>query len=214
MRRHIATSPAACQLATSMRVTLAPTVGHRHLWRMKALPFPSRAALTALALALAFLLAACESPVTTYRLASEPGGYGITEHQIDARDWEVSFSGNRFTTREQVENSALYRAAEIAAGAGADGFLVLKEVVDHKERYNEPFYGPYGYPYVAYGYHRYAHLLVPMRPYYEAPGELYTVTLRVRLFSGSPPPNLGTPYNAQELLANLKSKIAPLPKSG
>ena len=175
----------------------------------------------ALVLALALLIAGCGTPATTYGPATTAGGYGITETQIDEQSWEISFAGNRFTTRDQVANSVLYRAAEIADSAGAEGFLVLKEEVDREQRFSGPYYGPSYYPSYGFGYygfhgysHRYAHLIRPMRPYYGRPGEEFTVTLRVRLFSGSPPDGLGTPYNARDVLTNLRPTIAPPANQG
>lgn len=170
-------------------------------------------------------LAACGTPATPYAPATEPGGYGISETQLDANTWDVGFSGNRFTTREQVETSVLYRAAEIAAAAGADGFLVLKEEFEKSETYEGTSFSPYGYPYGGSGFYMFRYygrspdvlgyrraFRRPMPPIYLRQVSRYAASARIRLFSGEPPPDLGTPFNAQEVLTNLRPLIAPPPQ--
>lgn len=166
-----------------------------------------------------FLLAACEAMPTPYEPASEEGGFGLSEAQIDGETWRISFAGNEYTTREQVENSVLYRAAEIASGAGADGFLVLKEELESDLLYERLGYRQFAHPYFgfrSFGRRHYGFSSFPSRrvyPYRTRQFTSYTSSVRVRLFSGEPPEGLGTPYNATALLKTLRPAIAPAPSA-
>jgi len=178
---------------------------------------PCRPLLAGLCLLCLLLLAACETAPTPYEPASEEGGFGLSEAQIDGETWRISFAGNEYTTREQVENSVLYRAAEIASGAGADGFLVLKEELESDllyERYGyrqfaHPYFGfrSFGRRYSSFGTFKSRRVF----PYRTRQSTNYTASVRVRLFSGEPPEGLGTPYNATALLKTLGPTIPPPP---
>ena len=162
-------------------------------------------------------LAACETLPTPYEPAGEEGGFGLSEAQIDGETWRISFAGNEYTTREQVENSVLYRAAEIADDAGADGFLVLKEELESDLIYERRGYRQFAHPYFGFrsfgrrydGFGSFASRRV--FPYRTRQTTNYTASVRVRLFSGEPPEGLGTPYDATALLKSLRPAIAPPP---
>jgi hypothetical protein len=85
-----------------------------------------RAALAAAALA---GLAACAS-VTPYQPAERPGAQGFAETRLEPNRYALTFSGNSLTAREQVENAALYRAAELTLAAGFDHFIVAARATD------------------------------------------------------------------------------------
>ena len=97
----------------------------------------------AISVVAALALAACAVPPTPYQPQIESGRYGYSEEQIDAETWRVLFAGNRATDRGRVEDYALYRSAEIAAAANADGFVVLKEEIERDVAY----YGVTHYPF-------------------------------------------------------------------
>lgn len=165
------------------------------------------------------LLAACETMPTPYGAAEEEGGFGLSEAQIDRETWRISFAGNEYTSREQVENSVLYRAAEIASGEGADGFLVLKEELESDLLYERYAYRQFAHPYFgfrSFGRNYYGFRSFPSRrvyPYRTRQSTSYTASVRVRLFNGKPPEGLGTPYNATALLKTLRPAIAPPPST-
>lgn len=75
------------------------------------------------------------------------GGY--SEVRLAPDRFRVTFAGNSFTTRDKVEGSLLYRAAELTAQQGYGWFVVLERETEHQvERRIEPdpSYDPaYGY---------------------------------------------------------------------
>ncbi len=83
----------------------------------------------------ALLLAGCATE-TAYRPATGTGfaRVGYSDHQIEPNRFEVTFSGNSYTSRETVEKYLLY-------------FIMVDRNTDHSSRtYTTPgFGGPYGY---------------------------------------------------------------------
>jgi len=107
------------------------------------------ARLAPLGLVLAVALAACAAPQPTpYRAAAN--GTGYTDRAVTSEILEVRFEGNRLTSRETVEQYALYRAAEIAAVNGADRLAILDKTVEEQTRTVRD-YDPYPFGF-GYGY--------------------------------------------------------------
>jgi hypothetical protein len=99
-------------------------------------------------LALSLGLAACETATPYQPLAAGNAvSGGFTDQKLDDTHYRVVFQGNSATSREQVENYLLYRAAELTVNQGFDWF----EMVDRRTN-NQ------GYAYV-----------VPQGPYYWSP---------------------------------------------
>jgi hypothetical protein len=92
-----------------------------------------RAALAAAALAGLAGLAGCAS-VTPYAPAVRPGAQGFSETRLEPNRYALIFNGNASTAREQVENGALYRAAELTLAAGFDHFIVAARATDADSR--------------------------------------------------------------------------------
>lgn len=70
-------------------------------------------------LVLAVAVTGCATPYQ-----SKGFGGGFSETQINARTFIVSFRGNGFTSREQVEEMALLRAAELTLQKGFRAFTL------------------------------------------------------------------------------------------
>jgi hypothetical protein len=68
------------------------------------------------------LLCACAT-APIYRAKTSETGIGYSDEQISATRYRVSFSGDNETTRPQVEDYLLRRAAEITVRAGYSYFL-------------------------------------------------------------------------------------------
>lgn len=107
-----------------------------------------------------FLLAACTTPTPYQPLTTgtmSPGGY--TDQRLDDTHFRVTFSGNTVTSREQVEDFLLYRAAELTTSKGFDWFAMVER---HTENTGETYvtpdfygYGPgWGYWRPAWRFHR------------------------------------------------------------
>ncbi|MGI9484806.1 MAG: CC0125/CC1285 family lipoprotein [Geminicoccaceae bacterium] len=77
---------------------------------------------------LAATLAACATSPTPYQAVSEEGGYA--DQQLESDRYRVKFEGNDATSRETVEDYALYRAAELTLQTGNDYFKVVSKEVE------------------------------------------------------------------------------------
>jgi hypothetical protein len=73
-------------------------------------------------------LAACTSAPTPHQVEGESGGY--SEQQIEADRYSIKFVGNSATSRETVEEYALYRAAEVTLENGHDYFKVVSKEIE------------------------------------------------------------------------------------
>ncbi|MEZ5933729.1 MAG: hypothetical protein R3F54_17615 [Alphaproteobacteria bacterium] len=89
---------------------------------------PTRARRLAAAGLLSLALAACAASPTPYQAIGEQGGY--TDQQLEANRYRVKFEGNSSTSRETVEDFALYRAAELTLQKGHDYFKVVSKDVE------------------------------------------------------------------------------------
>jgi len=156
-------------------------------------------------MAASLALAACTVPPTPYQPLIEAGRYGYSEEQIDAETWRVLFSGNGTTDRWRVEDYVLYRSAEIAAAAKADGFVVLKEELERDIAYYGVIHHPYGGFYFGRAYPYQAYLGVGATNL--TPSTSYTGHLRIRLFQQPAPKGLGPAYDARGVIKVLGPKI-------
>ena len=113
-----------------------------------------RPAVLLASLALAALLAACET-ATPYQpnLPGNATSGGFSDQRLEANRFRVTFAGNSLTSRETVEGYLLYRAAELTVAQGFDTFTIVDRHTDRDRRsYVEPdplyhpWYGPgFGY---------------------------------------------------------------------
>ena len=103
-----------------------------------------------LAVAAALTLSACSTATPFQPATKASAGYGYSEQRIETDRWTVSFSGNSVTSRQTVESSMLYRAAQLTLDNGYDWFETVErhtqgatEVVGGPSY--DPWWGPYGY---------------------------------------------------------------------
>ena len=97
-------------------------------------------------LALTLGLAACETATPYQPRAAGNATYGgFTDTRLDDTHFRVTFQGNAATSREQVDNDLLYRAAELTVQNGFDWF----EMIDRNthDRATSYFVGGYWAPY-------------------------------------------------------------------
>lgn len=95
-------------------------------------------------LAAVAFLAGCTTatPYQPIGATSVQGGY--TNQQLDQTHWRVAFFGNSLTSRQQVENFLLYRAAELTLQQGSSCFTVVNRGTDRNTTVRMDPYGPYG----------------------------------------------------------------------
>jgi hypothetical protein len=154
--------------------------------------------------ALASALAACATS-TPYQPASD-GGYGFSDQKIEDNKYRITFRGNSSTSREQVENALLYRAAELTVQNGFDYFVMLESDTEARTRrtrspafYGYYPYGPYAFPYYAYGWGWGS----PFYDSYEREYTRYSAVAFVTLHKGPKPADNPQAFDAREVMANL-----------
>ncbi len=108
------------------------------------------------AMVAATALSACATP-TPYQPATFTSAgprNGFYEQPIEQNRWRVGFAGNTVTSRQQVEDSLLLRAAELTIQQGYDSFTTVNRATERDVRYSaSPGYGGLGYG--GFGYSRF-----------------------------------------------------------
>jgi hypothetical protein len=85
-------------------------------------------------------LTACETP-SAYAPQTSSRSEGYADRQLASNRFRVSFHGNSATSREQVEDYLLRRAAEVTLQAGYSGFMFDHRDTKTKTRYYTDFTG-------------------------------------------------------------------------
>lgn len=183
-----------------------------------------------LAGAMALALAACATPSSTpYQPLSTSGPVtgGYSEARLAPDRYTVTFAGNRFTSREQVEALLLYRAAELTVQQGYDWFIIedreMERQVDRSYG-RDPLYDPWFYREFSYSYWRpYWRYYGPgtgwrsWYPYYGDPFWTTEVDVRkverfeahaeIAMRRGPLPEERRKAFDAREVMARLGPKI-------
>ena len=157
-----------------------------------------------LAIAGVFGLAACGA-ATPYQPAVD--GQGYAELQLEDDRFRVTFSGNRLTARETVENYLLYRAAEITVARGFDHFVVADWEIERSTTYFSTMIGVGG----AFGFGRYDVFGDPFGTFGSAtarPADRYTGYANIVLRRGARPPGQPETYDARAVLRRLAPAIS------
>ncbi len=161
----------------------------------------------------ALLMAACVT-ATPYAPASGDRGYGFSEQQIEQGRYRITFRGNSSTARETVENSLLYRAAELTVQGGYDYFVVVENETEARTSYSSTsaypaFYGRYGYGHPfhrsSYAFPYYAYGFGWGYPYDSYSREItrYSAVAFVAMYRGEKPEGDTRAFSAREVIANL-----------
>ena len=173
--------------------------------------------------AMLLLLAACAT-ATPYGPAAQGSGYGFSEQQIEQGRFRITFRGNSSTARETVENSLLFRAAELTLQEGYDYFIVEERDTEARTTYSRSgtaFYGRYGYgypfhrPYYAFPY--YAYGFGWGYPYDSYTREItrYSAIAFVTMHSGEKPNDNPRAFDARDVIDNLGPVVlGPPPSAG
>jgi len=157
------------------------------------------------------LLAACAT-ATPYGPAQGARGYGFSEQQIEDDRFRITFRGNSSTSRETVEDSLLFRAAELTLQQGFDYFIVEERDTEARTSYSSSgtaFYGRYGYgrpfhrPYFAFPY--YAYGFGWGYPYDSYAREItrYSAIAFVIMYKGDKPQDNPRAFDARDVIDNL-----------
>jgi hypothetical protein len=153
-------------------------------------------------------LTACTSTPTPYQATTN--GFGFSDQQLESNRYRVSFSGNSATSRDAVQNYALYRAAELTLANGDDYFRVVNRSTDSSS-------SGVGGPQVGVGVGSGGSgsgLGVGLSTFLGGAGgygETYTVSLDILTFQGTKPADDQDAYDAHELVRRLEPSIQPPP---
>jgi len=91
------------------------------------------------------LLAGCAT-ATPYQPLGYPGERGgFSDQQLDESHYRVTFVGNTLTSRQQVENYLLYRAAELTLQRGYPCFTIVNRDTEGRTSIRVSPFGPAGY---------------------------------------------------------------------
>jgi hypothetical protein len=168
------------------------------------------------ALGLTLGLAACETATPYQPLASGNAIYGgFTDKRLDDTHFRVTFQGNAVTSREQVDNDLLYRAAELTVQNGFDWF----EMVDRNthDRTTSYVVGGYWAPYWrVHGRWGWGGPWGPWGPYDDADFETldqYLAVADIGMGHGPRPAGDARAFDARQVMQNLSAQITrPAPK--
>lgn len=78
------------------------------------------------------LVAGCATPTPYQPLGATSASGGYTNQQLDQTHFRVAFFGNSLTSRQQVENYLLYRAAELTLQQGSSCFTIVNQGTDRR----------------------------------------------------------------------------------
>jgi hypothetical protein len=90
------------------------------------------------------LVAGCTTATPYQPLGATNVQGGFTDQQLDATHYRVNFFGNSLTSRQQVENYLLYRAAELTLAHGYNCFTMVNHDTGVRTTVQVNPYGPYG----------------------------------------------------------------------
>ena len=155
-------------------------------------------------------LAACATQ-TPYAPA-DSRGHGFADQRIERDRYRISFRGNSLTTRNEVENALLLRAAEVTLDNGYDHFIVVSDETETETRTSVrdlgPRYGAFGYygfgpfPYYARGYGWAGYNDFDVRE-----SQRYTAIAYIKLGKGPKPAGEIAAYDARDVQANLSPVV-------
>lgn len=188
---------------------------------------------TLIALAATVGLSACATTTTksgpTPYQAAATGKFGFTDQRIEANRFRITFDGNTKTTRQQVEDSLLLRAADVTIDNGYDWFEIAQRATDPKT-YSRPrmgsrwaFGGGIGYSSFRTFHPRYGWVSYydPFwsngfyDPFFDRfdTEEItrFQATAEIILGKGPKPADRAEAYDARDVKANLGPRIVPPP---
>ena len=143
---------------------------------------------------------------------------GFADQPLDATHFRVSFYGNSLTSRQQVENYLLYRAAELTAQHGFTCFTLVNHGTDKSTTVQVNPYGSYGGYYGGWSpywrlhgpYGWYAYDPFFGGPFYPGSYDINTIDEYQAMADIAVGNNCATApgtFNAQQVMANLHPYI-------
>ena len=176
-----------------------------------------------IALAAALALGACAT-ATPYAPAGAESRYGYSDVRLEQNRYRVTYSGNSVTSREQVEMSLLFRAAELTSQNGYDWFATVGRATDRDTRFvgvrdpwgpaygrYSPFWGP-SWRYYRRGF--WSPWNDPWGPDFDTRQvDRFEASTEVVMGRGAKPADDPNAFDAREVMANLAPRVVA-PVSG
>ena len=144
---------------------------------------------------------------------------GYTSQQIMPDRYKVKFSGNKFTSRETVDNYLLYRAADLTQQQGYDNFLVVQEDTDRSTQMDidtvtttgvsmtypafSPYYNFYGSTFGSYGYDPYSNRQFNERRITVEQIERFDASAIIEMFNADSSQTGEQVYNASQVMERI-----------
>jgi hypothetical protein len=176
-----------------------------------------RAAIVVAALLAPLLLFGCTTATPYQPLApGTPVSGGYSDQVLDDTHFQVSFSGNDMTPREQVETYLLYRAAELTTAKGFDWFeMVDRHTQNTGAVYADPYYGGWGYWAPSWRFRRRGFYGGYWGGYWGDPWgpgaidtiESFNASAVIVVGHGPRPPDDPRAFDARQVMQNLGAKI-------
>ncbi len=172
-----------------------------------------------------FAVGACtqSTPYAPQSANSTARDFGYSSERLAADRYRVMFAGNRFTSRETVEDYLLYRAAELTRQQGYTGFVLMRENTDRTTTTDvdtypatgvgaystfTPTYGFYGVGGGLYGtYDPFIGGAFPGSRVNIDRIERYEASATIMMYRGTAPQNMGNAFTAAEVLQRLGNDI-------
>jgi hypothetical protein len=162
-------------------------------------------------------LAACATPLPSYRAADRDGAIGWSEQSLEPNRWRVSFQGGNRDDLEEVEDAVLLRAAELTLDKGFDHFVLSDRKTDARTRFvgGPSRFGRYD-PFFDYYYFRrgfgWRGFYDPFFSRYDPFNEVdevkrYRAVAEVAMFRGPKPDGDAKAFDARALVGTLTPRV-------
>lgn len=173
----------------------------------------------AAAAALSLALGACATtPLYAPQVSERSSGYA--EQKLDNNQYRVTFTGRNSTSRARVEDGLMLRAAEVTQQAGYSHFIIAtRETEQERTGPRRTTMGPslfatYGFGYGRGRYGWYDPFWYNTGWYdYDRYDDRFVATADIALLSASEARSNPEAVDAAEVIANLRDKVSPPPKS-
>lgn len=156
-------------------------------------------------------LAACAS-TPAYGPAASPNGAGYSERQIESNRFFVTYRASGSTDAALLQDYALLRAAEVTLEQGGEWFWVDRRALDEDHSYNSGPRFSVGVGGASLGGHSGVGVGVGMN--FPLGGQqaqqAHSATIEMRIGQGAKPADPNA-YDAREISANLRARLAPPP---
>lgn len=152
--------------------------------------------------ALAAAVVACASDQVFHPLE---GGVGYSDTQLQGDRFNVTFAGDSTTSRDQVEQFLLYRAAQLTLANGYDYFVLANKETDRSTQYHTFGFGPrwVGPGWYQPGWRAWWGMDPVLDDVDTIPSDRFNATATIIMMKGVAPSGQASAYDAKQLVDRL-----------